>query len=166
MKQYLNKNFNLCISTWIFMLFDLYVVSYKNEKNESYINDLFSGLKNNTLHLDNFLKENTYSIYSKVITDISDAISINDYNLSHKLINKININTANVYKWIEPNDSKMVIAFQIKKFDNLNYIMPIMVTFSEQYLDNSERNLNLDQFYEFLNNRKEILEMLNKFNIL
>lgn len=164
MKQYMNENFNLCLSTQMFVLFDLYIIRYTDEKNNAYVNNLQNDFVNNDINLTEFNENNNLYIFNQIVTDLSQSLEISEYNLNYKPINNISIDTNNVYKQTEPESTKTLIALQVKKFDDINYIVPNMLSLDLNYLTLVDRYIELDNFFEYLNDTKEQDNLLTNFS--
>ena len=127
---------------------------------------LQNSFQNKEIDLDLYAINNDVYIYNKVVSDLKDNLVISDYNLNCKPINNIRINTNGIYKYKESSDVKSIVCLQIKKFDNLNYIIPNMLLLDNEYLNSINRNIELDNFFEFLNSTKNKDDLLtNFFNI-
>lgn len=164
MNQYINNNFNLCLSTQIFMLFDLYIIRYDDNKSNQFISLLWNKFLNNEINLTEFIESNNVSIFNQVISNLSEVIDISSYDLNYKPINNIKINTNDIYKQIEPSSTETMLALQIKKFDDINYIVPVMLSMDYSYLESIDRNIQLDNFFEYLNNTKDQDKLLTNFS--
>ena len=164
MKQYTNDNFKLCLSTQMFVLFDLYIIRYTEEKNVTYINNLQNDFINKNINFSNFIESNDVYIYNQIVTNLSESLSITEYNLNYKPINNISINTNGAYKQTEPENTKTLVAVQVKKFDDVNYIIPNMLSLDLNYLKSVDRYIELDNFFEFLNDTKEQDNLLTNFS--
>ena len=146
------------------MLFDLYIIRYDDNKSNQFISLLWNKFLNNEINLTEFIESNNVSIFNQVISNLSEVIDISSYDLNYKPINNIKINTNDIYKQIEPSSTETMLALQIKKFDDINYIVPVMLSMDYSYLESIDRNIQLDNFFEYLNNTKDQDKLLTNFS--
>lgn len=163
MKQYINNNFKLCLSTQIFMLFDLYIIKYDNNKDEEFANNLQNDFLNKNINLDDYILNDNVYVYKDIVSDLSNDLIINNYDINYKPINNIIIDTNESYEQTESNTTKTLFSIQIKKFDKVNYIASNMLFLNEEYLDSVNRNIKLDNYYEFLPDFKGKDNFLSNF---
>ena len=146
------------------MLFDLYIIRYDDSKSKQFIESLQNEFLNNEINLTEFIESNNVSIFNQVISNLSEAIDISSYDLNYKPINNIKINTNDIYKQIEPSSTETLLALQIKKFDDINYIVPVMLSVDYEYLESIDRDIQLDNFFEYLNDTKDQDKLLTNFS--
>lgn len=163
MKQYINNNFKLCLSTQIFMLFDLYIIKYDDNKDEVFANNLQNSFLNKNINLDDYILNDNVYVYKNIVSDLSNDLIINNYDINYKPINNIIIDTNESYEQIESNNTKTIFSIQIKKFDKVNYISSNMLFLNEEYLNSVNRNIKLDNYYEFLPDFKGKDNFLSNF---
>ena len=146
------------------MLFDLYIIRYDDNKSKQFIESLQNKFLNNEINLTEFIESNNVSIFNQVISNLSEVIDISSYDLNYKPINNIKINTNDIYKQIEPSSTETLLALQIKKFDDINYIVPVMLSVDYEYLESVDRDIQLDNFFEYLNDTKDQDKLLTNFS--
>lgn len=144
----------LCIYSYIFLLFDMYVIQYNDIKSTTFLNNIQNDLINNNLNLNQIIVNNNAYIYKDIVNNLTTDIFKYDLSLCYHKYKILEIN-KNLSPINLDNDTKTVIIFYVKKFDNTNYICPLMTTLNEKIINDFNKKL---VFYKQL---KEIDERIN-----
>ncbi len=168
MKYIINDEFRFFLSSRIYLTFDLYVFKYIDVQPQTATIDIFNSFKNGT-NISKYMNNSHGVRYSYMIDNLDTILNITSVQLAYKSYNKIYINDdrfkINVGSWCNH-----INCCFIKRFDDSNYIVPIMFYFDDIYLNstiyNGDKYIDLRNMKELINSKYELIELTNKFNML
>lgn len=154
----------MLVNTWLFLKFDIQVMSFTTDHTESFFNNLSTSFFNNTadLNLINYYYQPIK--ISEAVESVSDR-SINLLSITNeKKYNKIYISSHNnIYDFTVADNIQHTYIIQIKKFDDVNYIVPLCLSASKEYTDLNDKRLDIRYLIQELDNIEAIKNKLVTF---
>lgn len=165
MNFFLNQNYIICLKTQIFLLFDLYIIQYDVEKDDTFINQLQEDLRQNNINLDQLLAQYNVVIIKDILSNLITGLDNEEFNSCYKNLNITKIKNDNILPFEVNLASKSVVMVYIQKFDNENYITPLMISYDNNTLNTLNRRIIYSEQLEKLNIYDNYSQMITNFKI-
>ena len=161
---YINANYKLLVNTQLFLKFDIYLMKFTTAMPASFFQSYASDLFSNTADLDLM----NYQHNPIKIADAVESVSDRQFQVldvtNQKRYKQIHITSHDdIYKFDADDTVQNMFLIQIRKFDKVNYIVPVAISVDREYLDKNSNSLDLRNVLQEEDNLTKIKETMTTF---
>ena len=162
MKQYINNNYKLLVTSQMFLKFDLFVFQYEDEliDDAAFFNDIF----NNNININAYFETTNSYRLSNNVNYVKVDTNRENINLCYKSFYAVNINTNGAFDFYIENIYKHIRFIFIKKFDGLNYISPLCASVGLNFLRDYNYEFSLEELLEDKDNLYKMNKLIIKYS--